>query len=388
MTQVKYAGTTALTTLASFIKNGFEILDSKVYVQRATTSGVDLDSLTDQGVYYFDANNLPASAPVNAPGWLIVLPEGAIEESEVDAPAFYVYFDNSAYSWSQVYAYIYKYDSELQQEVSMLSWPGSAMQVDSISGFYVLGIPEYFSGGRILFSNGQGTQYPGSGQPGLEIGNTHHLLTDRTNWVEYTPSGLPDTDTTDDLCQIWVSNATSTDYAKVLIRTRTAGVWGFWALSYNASTGVPAAQVTGILSRSRGGTGASNAAQALVNLGAAAKDHTHDNYYSRDDDVEPTALTISTTSGFTLSNGGGSYRIIGGKVVEVTLALQITPSSTGSKVITSIPFPTIPNRKSFIGFDLTNNKLLQGNISSTGELSLNFKDSTKQTTIVHEFFVI
>ena len=61
-----------------------------------------------------------------------------------DNSAQMVYFDNSSYNWSSVYAYIYGNKTEVA------AWPGTQMQKDS-TGYFALEVPEGFEEGHIIF---------------------------------------------------------------------------------------------------------------------------------------------------------------------------------------------------------------------------------------------
>lgn len=78
-----------------------------------------------------------------------------------------VFFDNSSYKWSKVYAYIYS-GSDNNGE-----WPGQAMKLDSSTGYYMLEVPEELSDGQIIFTESAGettpNRYPANKEPGLAL---------------------------------------------------------------------------------------------------------------------------------------------------------------------------------------------------------------------------
>ena len=95
-----------------------------------------------------------------------------------------VYFDNSEYQWSSVYAYVYD-DSGTTKELS--AWPGTQMSVGS-SGFYELEIPdEYTENGLIIFSEkGSSTnRYPARMNPGIAIGGSSKKFSYGAVWEDY-----------------------------------------------------------------------------------------------------------------------------------------------------------------------------------------------------------
>lgn len=94
-----------------------------------------------------------------------------------------IYFDNSSYNWSSVYAYIYDSTSEVS------AWPGVSMSKDSSTGYYVVEVPEDFSDGTVIFTESQSAttnRYPADMEPGLEIGGVTMLFSANHSWKEYT----------------------------------------------------------------------------------------------------------------------------------------------------------------------------------------------------------
>lgn len=69
-----------------------------------------------------------------------------------------IYFDNSAYNWSKVNAYIY--DESGASVVENAAWPGLEMERDSETGYYVYEVEDELVGnGAVVFNNGT-SQYP------------------------------------------------------------------------------------------------------------------------------------------------------------------------------------------------------------------------------------
>lgn len=104
----------------------------------------------------------------------------------------YIYFDNSTYNWSSVYAYVY--EGEGTTAKSNAAWPGVQMTKDSATGYYVLDV-EDLKNGAVIFSDGTGSatnRYPADMQPGLEIGGSSKLFGANNSWTDYT---APDSDT-------------------------------------------------------------------------------------------------------------------------------------------------------------------------------------------------
>ncbi|MDP4119859.1 MAG: alpha-amylase family glycosyl hydrolase [Bacillota bacterium] len=93
-----------------------------------------------------------------------------------------VYFDNSTSSWSNVYCYVYNSSSDTYK-----TWPGE--QMTSLgNNIYGYNIPAaYASSGKVLFSNGNGSQIPGSGQPGLALSG-QNMIYQNGSWSIYNSS--------------------------------------------------------------------------------------------------------------------------------------------------------------------------------------------------------
>lgn len=101
----------------------------------------------------------------------------------------YIYFDNSSYNWSNVYAYVY-----VSETNKMSAWPGTQMTKDSATGYYVLDVSN-FKNGAVIFNDGTGSdsnRYPADMQPGLDIGGSSKLFGANHSWTDYS---APTTDT-------------------------------------------------------------------------------------------------------------------------------------------------------------------------------------------------
>lgn len=106
-----------------------------------------------------------------------------------------VYFDNSSYNWSEVYAYVYADGSG-----NNAAWPGEKMQYDSSTGYYFYEVPDKFVNGRVLFTESKTAstnRYPAEGQPGMEIGGTSKLFSANHTWSNYTAPTQPSTAVTE-----------------------------------------------------------------------------------------------------------------------------------------------------------------------------------------------
>ena len=96
-----------------------------------------------------------------------------------------VYFDNSSYNWSNVYAYIYT-DSTTNNG----KWPGQKMTLDSSTGYYYIDVPEELSEGRVIFTESESAvnnRYPGADEPGMELEGVTKLFTSNHQLIDYFP---------------------------------------------------------------------------------------------------------------------------------------------------------------------------------------------------------
>lgn len=94
-----------------------------------------------------------------------------------------IYFDNSSYNWSSVYAYIYN-DTD-----SVAKWPGKQMTKDSSTGYYVVEVPDEFANGAVIFtesSTATTNRFPADMEPGLELSGSSMKFSANHKWEEYT----------------------------------------------------------------------------------------------------------------------------------------------------------------------------------------------------------
>lgn len=109
-----------------------------------------------------------------------------------------IYFDNSSYNWSNIYAYIYKDDGGSSNEIA--AWPGVQLTNKSAAnGYFVYDLPEDYENARVIWSDGSGSssnRYPADMEPGLSIDGKSHLLTSGNTWKEYNESVTPTEPTT------------------------------------------------------------------------------------------------------------------------------------------------------------------------------------------------
>ena len=98
-----------------------------------------------------------------------------------DNTAQMVYFDNSSYNWSSVYAYIYA------GETGVAAWPGTQMQKDS-TGYFALEVPEGFEDGLVIFTESKYAtdhRYPADREPGLPLEGKSKIFKANNQLVDY-----------------------------------------------------------------------------------------------------------------------------------------------------------------------------------------------------------
>ncbi len=120
--------------------------------------------------------------------------------SDTDTPSgeATIYFDNSAYNWSNVYAYVY--DESTGKARQKAAWPGVKMTQKNSAGYLMLNVDD-FANGMVIFTEGESSanRYPADMQPGLKIGGKSHLFKAGNSWVEYKDDVVTsDTDTHSD----------------------------------------------------------------------------------------------------------------------------------------------------------------------------------------------
>ncbi|MEE0858673.1 MAG: alpha-amylase family glycosyl hydrolase [Acutalibacteraceae bacterium] len=100
-----------------------------------------------------------------------------------------VYFDNTSYNWSSVYAYIY--DESGSSVIENAAWPGQAMTYNTSLGLYEVEVPEDLWGdnAQIIFteSSSSSNRYPADMQPGMNLSGTSHKFSASYTWEEWKP---------------------------------------------------------------------------------------------------------------------------------------------------------------------------------------------------------
>lgn len=93
-----------------------------------------------------------------------------------------IYFDNSSYNWSNIYAYIYS------DAVSNAKWPGEKMTLDSSTGYYVIEVSDSLANGAVIFSDGTNSaskRYPADAKPGLNLNGTTKIFKANHTFEDY-----------------------------------------------------------------------------------------------------------------------------------------------------------------------------------------------------------
>ncbi|MEE1155584.1 MAG: alpha-amylase family glycosyl hydrolase [Acutalibacteraceae bacterium] len=107
-----------------------------------------------------------------------------------------LYFDNSAYKWSSVNAYIY--DESGSSVIEIAKWPGKAMTLNPTTGLYEIEVPENLLGAeaRVIFNENSSSanRYPAEMQPGLSINGASHKFGSGNSWTEWKPVVVNPTD--------------------------------------------------------------------------------------------------------------------------------------------------------------------------------------------------
>ena len=101
-----------------------------------------------------------------------------------------VYFDNTSYKWSAVYAYIY--DESGSAVVQNGAWPGVAMTNNATLGLYEIEVPENLLGSeaRVIFTESKDAttnRYPADKEKGMLIGGVSHKFSAGNTWEAYNP---------------------------------------------------------------------------------------------------------------------------------------------------------------------------------------------------------
>ncbi len=107
-----------------------------------------------------------------------------------------IYFDNSSYNWSKVYAYIYAVGAD-DELIENAAWPGVEMTYNSSTKLYEIEVSEKLSNGYVIFTESYSTttnRYPADGETGLSIDGKSMLFSANHSWKEYVPT--PTTSTT------------------------------------------------------------------------------------------------------------------------------------------------------------------------------------------------
>ena len=94
-----------------------------------------------------------------------------------------VYFDNSAYKWSKVYAYIY--DESVSPTIKNAEWPGSLMTYNSQTKLYEIAVPDNLVNGNVIFtesSSATTNRYPANMEKGMQLSGSSMIFGANHSW--------------------------------------------------------------------------------------------------------------------------------------------------------------------------------------------------------------
>lgn len=210
-----------------------------------------------------------------------------------------IYFDNTSYKWSKVYAYVYT------DKAQNASWPGKAMTLDSSTGYYKLTLPSSLANGRVIFTqsaNATTKRYPADQQPGLEINSKDMIFSANNSWKEYVAPAKT---------IIYFDNASyrwSKVYAYIYTDTAQNAYWPGKAMTLDSSTGyykleVPSQLVNGRVIFTESASATTNRypadQQPGLEIGGTSKIFTAGKKWSELSaavSVSATSTTVSSTS--------------------------------------------------------------------------------------------
>ncbi len=142
-----------------------------------------------------EPSNLQPGYDISCESWIkdgnVLTEEPKDDEPDPEPSDVCIYFDNSSYNWSNVYAYVYNENGQNAQYIA--KWPGVKMTQDTEGGYFVLNIAEGFENGNVIFSDGTGyasNRYPADMQPGLQIQGVSHVLGKNYRWDYYTKASI------------------------------------------------------------------------------------------------------------------------------------------------------------------------------------------------------
>ncbi len=167
--------------------------------------------------------------------WTDYVPKATVPEVTEDPNASAtIYFDNDAYNWSDVYAYVYT------DSTQNAAWPGQKMTYDSAEGYYKLTLTGGLANGNVIFtesSSATTNRYPADQQPGLSIGGKNMMLVANNSWTDYAPKEETDPETSVTLYFDNTSYNWSSVYAYAYYGSVQNAAWPGQQMTYDSSTG-------------------------------------------------------------------------------------------------------------------------------------------------------
>jgi len=216
------------------------------------SNGTYIDAITGNT---FKVSNGYISGNIGSTGIAVITREGDALPSTPSLPTgeATIYFDNSSYNWSSVYAYVYNDATENS------AWPGVKMSYDSASGYYKLHLDGTLAYGKVIFaesSTASTNRYPSDGVEGLDIGGKDMLFSKNHTWTEYVPTEEPSEEPSEEpalptgTATIYFDDSSykwSTIYAYVYVDSTENAAWPGVLMTYDESTGYYKMDLDGVL---------------------------------------------------------------------------------------------------------------------------------------------
>ena len=159
-----------------------DTLDVTLYAQNVNSSSYTIDSVeksyTNGDTITLTDTTTVTLKGIQSDGTIVTAAYTYTKTEEPVNQTVTVYFDNSAYNWNTVKAYIYNDKGEYT------TWANSLPMTNlADSNIYKIDIPnDYTDDGQIIFNNGSSSQYPAQGISGLEINGSSMIFDVDKEW--------------------------------------------------------------------------------------------------------------------------------------------------------------------------------------------------------------
>lgn len=123
---------------------------------------------------------------------------------------------------------------------------------------------------------------------------------------------------------------------------------------------------------------------ALVNIikaqlnTKAPVNHTHNQYYNINDDIAYSSVN-SSNEGYKMNGGSINYAVAGGKVCDFRFNVNITPETTGTVKLCTLPVSI--NSFSFIAFNTSDSTPITVSVARNGNVNMSIKTANAQQII-------